>query len=319
MSIKIGNIDVSSFKVGGADCSIYLGDVKMYPTTPPTPPHDYSKDYLTFRTLEDGTFSWSGASSANCLSYSLDSGATWSEPSSAITTSTLSSGDTVLWKGSGLTVSTNTGIGTFSSTGQFEAEGNIMSLHFGDNFVNQTDLTGHINAFRSLFSGCTTITSAENLILPATTLAERCYQEMFYQCSGLTTVPSDMLPATTLTFYCYRSMFAGCTSLTEAPQLPATTLEMACYREMFARCASLTEAPQLPATTLIQDCYNFMFSGCTSLSAITCLATVISNYTRNWVSGVAANGTFTKAASMSSWKTGTSGIPSGWTVVDYTG
>lgn len=34
MSIKIGNIDVSYFKVGGADCSIYLGDVKMYPTTP---------------------------------------------------------------------------------------------------------------------------------------------------------------------------------------------------------------------------------------------------------------------------------------------
>lgn len=32
-SIKIGNLDISAFKVGGADCSIYLGDVKMYPTT----------------------------------------------------------------------------------------------------------------------------------------------------------------------------------------------------------------------------------------------------------------------------------------------
>ena len=37
MSIKIGNIDVSYFKVGGADCSIYLGDTLLYPTTPPTP------------------------------------------------------------------------------------------------------------------------------------------------------------------------------------------------------------------------------------------------------------------------------------------
>lgn len=37
MSIKIGNIDVSYFKVGGADSSIYLGSEKLYPTTPPTP------------------------------------------------------------------------------------------------------------------------------------------------------------------------------------------------------------------------------------------------------------------------------------------
>ena len=37
-TIKIGNLDISSFKVGGADCSIYLGDTKLYPqSTPPTP------------------------------------------------------------------------------------------------------------------------------------------------------------------------------------------------------------------------------------------------------------------------------------------
>ena len=33
-SIKIGNLDISSFKVGGSDCSIYLGSVKLYPPTP---------------------------------------------------------------------------------------------------------------------------------------------------------------------------------------------------------------------------------------------------------------------------------------------
>lgn len=31
-TIKIGNLDISAFKVGGADCSIYLGDTKLYPT-----------------------------------------------------------------------------------------------------------------------------------------------------------------------------------------------------------------------------------------------------------------------------------------------
>ena len=36
--MKIGNLDINSFKVGGADCSIYLGDVKMYPLAPSQEP-----------------------------------------------------------------------------------------------------------------------------------------------------------------------------------------------------------------------------------------------------------------------------------------
>ena len=34
-TVKIGNIDISAFKVGGADCSIYLGDTKLYPHSQP--------------------------------------------------------------------------------------------------------------------------------------------------------------------------------------------------------------------------------------------------------------------------------------------
>ena len=37
MGIKLGNLDISSFKVGGADCSIYLGDTKLYPEEEPIP------------------------------------------------------------------------------------------------------------------------------------------------------------------------------------------------------------------------------------------------------------------------------------------
>lgn len=32
--IKIGNLDISAFKVGSSDCKVYLGDVKLYPQTP---------------------------------------------------------------------------------------------------------------------------------------------------------------------------------------------------------------------------------------------------------------------------------------------
>jgi hypothetical protein len=259
-------------------------------------PHDYSEDYLTFRALEDGTFSFggSGAISANTLEYSVDSGSTWSTLQNSGTTPTVTSGNTILWKASGLAIGGNgVGIGKFSSTGLFEAEGNIMSLHFGDNFSGQTSLSGYDDAFMSLFGNCNTITSAENLILPATTLA----------------------------YNCYANMFANCTKLTTAPQLPATTLASRCYQYMFQSCRSLTTAPQLPATTLASSCYSQMFNKCKSLNSITCLATdkSASYCTLNWVSSVAASGTFTKAASMTSWTEGTSGIPSGWTVVDYSG
>ena len=164
-----------------------------------------------------------------------------------------------------------------------------------------------------MFYGCTSLTSAPTL--PATTLASSCYASMFSGCSSLTTVPSS-LPATTLVYNCYSYMFNGCTNLTTAPELPATTLAGSCYESMFKGCTSLTSAPLLPAATLYNYCYRFMFQNCSNLKSITCLATNISatNCTTDWLSGVAATGTFTKAASMTSWGSGASGIPSGWTV-----
>jgi len=61
-----------------------------------------------------------------------------------------------------------------------------------------------------------------------------------------------------------------------------------------------------------------MFDGCTSLNYIKCLATNISSSSclNNWVNNVSSTGTFVKNASMSSWSTGSSGIPTDWTVQD---
>ena len=36
MAIKIGNLDINSFKVGSSDCKVYLGDTLLYPTAPPS-------------------------------------------------------------------------------------------------------------------------------------------------------------------------------------------------------------------------------------------------------------------------------------------
>ena len=166
-----------------------------------------------------------------------------------------------------------------------------------------------------MFFGCTSLETAPDL--PATQLAEGCYHSMFFGCTSLTTAPE--LPAETLADDCYAHMFVGCTSLTTAPVLPATSLSEGCYAFMFNGCTGLTIAPELPAETLANRCYHGMFYACTSLNSITCLAIDISasNCTTDWVDGVAATGTFTKNSTMSSWSTGSDGIPSDWIVKVY--
>ena len=138
--------------------------------------------------------------------------------------------------------------------------------------------------------------------------------KMFAYCTSLTAPPT--LPATSLAANCYQGMFYGCTSLATAPALPATTLKWGCYAYMFYGCTSLTTSPILPAAELVTSCYYQMFYGCSSLSRITCYNTIVQvNSLSDWVYGVAANGTFIKAASVNNWPTGASGIPNGWNVV----
>ena len=132
------------------------------------------------------------------------------------------------------------------------------------------------NCYRYMFDGCTSLTSAP--ALPATTLADYCYYSMFQRCKSLTTAPA--LPATTLVIACYEFMFCGCKNLTTAPtELPATTLTKFCYNSMFRDCTSLTTAPELPATALANNCYQYMFYGCTSLTSAPELpATALAEY-----------------------------------------
>ena len=146
------------------------------------------------------------------------------------------------------------------------------------------------------------------------------FTRLFLDCKKLYHV-GNILPATTLSSHCYDGMFWGCNFLTSAPELPATTLASGCYYNMFSECNNLASAPVLTAATLKQDCYAYMFNNCYLVDEITMLATNISasGCLTGWVSGVAASGTFYKDSGMSSLSTGTSGIPSGWTVLDYAG
>ena len=320
-----------------ADIDTYVGYVDENDTVyyDDSIPVHYEEQYFTIETLTAGNLSIADAGS-NVFQYSLDDGSTWNSLAMNQTVA-IEANKKVLFKAEGLTI-IDTGIGTIKYSGNFNVYGNVMSLVYGDNFVGQEAISNF--QFRCLFINNVALLSAENLILPATTLtdycysnmfegctnlttapqlpattlANHCYDSMFWNCSNLTTVP--YLPVTTLASYCYANMFQGCTSLTTTPELPATTLADYCYNDMFGGCTSLTTAPELPATTLAGGCYEYMFYGCTNLSSITCLATDISatDCTTYWVLSVGSSGTFVKNAAMNDWTIGYKGIPSGWTI-----
>ena len=296
--INIGTILVDSFKVGNSDCKIYMGNIKVYPNeTPPTPT---IRNYLRFVSKGTGTFTFfaNGSDSANTLSYSLNSGETWTQLGNGVESPTVANGDVIMWKGDSPTIVSNKGIGTFSSTTAFDVEGNIMSLHFGDNFETAVDLTGKDTAFMNLFSGCTTVINADKLELPATTLSRNCYTNLFNRASNLVSPPS-LTAATTLAVGCYFNMFY-------------------CYPSSSSLIVS--ESYFLPATTLVQDCYRQMFYGRSGFNKITCLATSginTNNSTNNWLTNTASSGTFTRAPGVY-WPTGNNGRKN-WTLVDYRG
>ena len=251
---------------------------------PPTPV-DYENQYLTIESLEDSNkIEFGGADGLQkTIQVSKDGGTTWISKTSpnkwkTITLATLNTGDKLLIKGTNTAYSDVNQNNTIIGRKKFIIYGNIMSLISGDNFVDNKTLTANYT-FCSLFGSTynyETLISAENLVLPATTLTDRCYGFMFQDCESLVNAPT--LPATTLADGCYYKMFEGCTSLETAPELPATTLASDCYNGMFYECTKLTTAPALPVTTLASNCYQYMFYGCLRLvNAPTLPATTLAN------------------------------------------
>ena len=166
---------------------------------------------LTFIVQEAGTFQFIKNGTGNDIQYSINGGA-WTTLASSTNTPALASGDTIAWKAT-LTppYGDYNGIGRFTSSGRFAVEGNAMSMLYGDDFEDKTSLDGKNYAFGRMFSGCTGLTAAENMLLPATTLSSFCYLHLFKGCTSLTSAP--VLPAATLADWCYYAMFSGCTSL----------------------------------------------------------------------------------------------------------
>ncbi len=272
---------------------------------------------LTMEAIADGTFTITNPQRLN-IKYKKNDG-NWTLFYSTTFTIEVAAGDKVQFKAINASYCNEGSNAThFSSSADCYVYGNVMSLIKETIYSTNKELTGQY-ALAYLFANAdltpnNTLKSHpyNELVLPATTLTNKCYTGMFHGCQGITEAP--LLPATTLGTYCYDGMFKGCTGLKEAPQLPAEKLNMGCYANMFNGCTGLTKAPMLSARVVSASAYDNMFAGCSHLNYVKCLATSLgSNATTNWLDGVAATGTFVKMSQMRDFATGADGIPTGWT------
>ncbi len=199
---------------------IWYSSTKIWPNQS----HDYSQDYLTIESLEDNNEIYINEDGSDLvdrvitIQYSIDNGITWNSKSIKYKTyiTTLNTGDKLLLKGTQSPAYTSgdyTQTHNFLNTKSYIVYGNIMSILYGDNFINQTTLQSN-TGFGYLFSEGASlhhIMSAENLILPAMILSEGCYDHLFNYCENLTKAP--ILPAKNLVNKCYYSMFQRCKNL----------------------------------------------------------------------------------------------------------
>ena len=228
---------------------------------------DIKSTPLTLEAISDGTITFKNKAAGSVI-YKIDGGEEQTIGAGRTTNISVTAGQKVRFFGNNATYyddyffeSSNV-----SSTAEFYAYGNIMSLVSSTDYANATTLTKDYTFF-GFFESNTGLKShpSKPLVLPATTLTNYCYRSMFCDCTGLTKAPA--LPATTLARECYCHMFHGCDNLTSTPVLPATTMAVSCYAYMFRYCDGLTSAQKLPAMTLAKGCYAGMFDGCKNLTS----------------------------------------------------
>ena len=212
-------------------------------------------------TSGSGNFSWTNLGASRTVQYSLNGGE-WQTMNTA-TTVPVTAGDEIQLKGTNTSYS---GGGPTLFGVYCNIKGNIMSLVSGDNFASAKTLTDE-KVFNSFGRQLEFLSSAKELILPATGVPNSGYRDMFYGCSSLTETP--VIFAETCGSYAFCQMFRQ-TKITKAPELSTiTSLGLSCYDSMFYNCQQLkTSMKTLPATSVPHGAYGNMFNGCSQLETI---------------------------------------------------
>jgi len=204
-------------------------------------------------------------------------------------------------------------------------------------------------------SNCKVYGNVASLVNYVSEMPSNCFPRLFYfvgviDFSGLI-IPWNTIPAYGLHNFIYGD--SQITSDTQLPFYPATTVNDSGYMRMIRALANLTSFDMTKHFCVKQagrEIFNQMFLDCSKLESIKVkfdIEPISSSTTRmfanlavttatpplrniinldpeptttkyyNWTPSQLANldGTFTKAAGVT-WSTGTSGIPTGWTVVE---
>lgn len=196
----------------------------------------------------------------------------------------------------------------------------------------------------SAMANCIVYGNIASLIGYADELPEKGLQILFYYCN-FTDCSNLIIPWNTIPKWGMRWMFYGCTKFTKIPYLPATTVGAEGYHQMFRQCNGIVnvdftekmgcrsageksfqqiffqtislQSIKIPANINYTGNYawNSAFYNCSALNSVTCLDSnpTTNNTFNTWLNGVSATGNFIKAAGVT-WNSGTSGIPTGWTI-----
>lgn len=184
---------------------------------------DYENEYFTIVALEDGEFNVCKPINVEYMYYSLNN-EEWVEITDAVSFP-IKKFDKIKFKGNG-NYSSDMCSSIFNLQ-KFNAEGNIMSLIYGDDFIGKKSFSTYSfgGEFQYLFAH-SNIVSAKNLILPAIELTQTCY----------------------------RYMFSGCKYLIQAPTLNAPKLVKGCYESMFEDCESLIDIKMMALDISAENC-----------------------------------------------------------------
>ena len=169
-------------------------------------------------TQDDTDVTFNYADQADNIQYSLDLGATWTSYTS-VSAIQLNANDEICFRGQRANYKNakDDEYGTpnnkpiFTATKKCYIAGNIMSLLADKENPVEDAFNGAFSKGSGSAIDYIDIDPKDPLILPATTMAERCYKGMFRKSTSLTFGPD--LPATVMAADCYNSMFRDCSSL----------------------------------------------------------------------------------------------------------
>ncbi len=222
-------------------------------------PFDYS-NYMTIEALEDGVAISLPYEIREFCQYGVD-GIGWKP---CVVVPTINYGQKISFK-CDISQTNFTQFGNINISGSCKLCGNCLSLIFGDNAINNTDISAFPSIFQRLFYRQSSIKEVSSNFLPATMLAKDCYYRMFENCKSLTIAPE--LPATTLASNCYYDMFYGCTKLNYIKMLAVNISAVGCLGNWVYGVASNGTFVKNPAMTTLPTGESGIPSGWTVQNA----------------------------------------------------